>query len=61
MFRFVLSMFQRWYLFPCIVVDGFIFSDGRRYNIGMASDEWLDKYFGRTDESVLESFCYDGV
>ena len=48
-FRFVLSMFQRWHLFPCIVVDGFIFSNGLSHNIGRASDDWLDSHFGKDE------------
>jgi hypothetical protein len=43
-----LDMFKRWRLYPVIVVDGFPFR-GLFYNVGVASDEWLDEYFGDDD------------
>ena len=49
LFWFNLSMFKRWRLFPCVVVDGFIFR-GLWYELGVASDEWLDEHFGESDE-----------
>jgi hypothetical protein len=42
-------------LFPIVVVDGFFFQ-GLYYNVGVASDEWLDEYFGECDEN-FEDFC----
>jgi hypothetical protein len=44
-----LDMFKRWRLYPIIIVDGFPFR-GLCYNVGLASDEWLDKQFGESDE-----------
>jgi glutaredoxin-related protein len=50
--RYNLDMFQRWRLFPVVVVDGF-FLQGLYFNVGLASKEWLDEYFGDNDEE----FC----
>lgn len=50
LFRFNLSMFRRWRLLPCVVVDGFFFGRGLWYELGVASDEWLDEHFGESDE-----------
>ena len=51
MVRYNLDMFKRWRLVPVVVVDGFFFQ-GMCYNVGVASDEWLDEYF---DEDYSES------
>lgn len=48
--EYSLDMFCRWRLFPIAVVDGFYFR-GLRFNLGLASDEWLDMHFG-DDEFV---------
>ena len=42
-----LDMFNRWLLFPITVVDGFYFR-GLWFYLGLASDEWLDEYFGES-------------
>jgi glutaredoxin-related protein len=47
--RYNLDMFQRWRLFPVVVVDGF-FLQGLYFNVELASDEWLDEYFGDSDD-----------
>jgi hypothetical protein len=44
-----LDMFKRWRLYPVVIVDGFPFR-GLSYNLGLASDGWLDEYFGESDE-----------
>ena len=49
MLRYNLDMFRRWRMIPIVVVAGF-FWQGSGYNIGVASDEWLDEYFGESDE-----------
>ena len=52
--QFNLDMFQRWRFYPVIVVDGFLFR-GLYYSVGVASDDWLDQYFGH-DDSDFEHF-----
>jgi hypothetical protein len=47
--RYNLDMFQRWRLYPVVVVDGFFFH-GLYFNVGVASDWWLEYYFGESDE-----------
>ncbi len=47
--RYNLDMFLCWRLYPLVGVDGFFFQ-GFCYIVGMASDEWLDDYFGHDDE-----------
>lgn len=47
--RYNLDMFQRWRLYTVVVIDGFFFQ-GLHYNVGVASDWWLDEYFGESDE-----------
>lgn len=44
-----LDMFQRWRLYPVVIVDGFPFR-GLVYVVGVASDEWLDEHFGESDD-----------
>jgi hypothetical protein len=56
LFRFNLSMFKRWCFFPIVVVDGF-FVQGLYYNIGVASDWWLDEYFGDDDFEGFRCYC----
>ena len=68
--RFNLDMFERWRLFPIVVVDGFFFQ-GFYINIGVASDWWLNMHFGIDDiddwlwslydelvEEELENYAY---
>jgi hypothetical protein len=44
MLQYNLDMFQRWRLYPVVMVDGFPFRDSF-YVIGVASDEWMEDYF----------------
>ena len=44
MLHFNLDMFKRWRLYPVVVVDGFAFR-GLFYDVGVASDEWMEDYF----------------
>jgi hypothetical protein len=44
MLQYNLDMFQRWRLYPILVVDGFPFR-GSFYVAGVASDEWMEDYF----------------
>jgi len=44
MLQYNLSWFQRWRLYPVVMVDGLPFRD-TFLNIGMTSDEWMDDYF----------------
>jgi hypothetical protein len=44
-----LDMFKRWRLYPVLVVDGFPLR-GFAYNVGVASDGWLERCFGHDDE-----------
>jgi hypothetical protein len=46
--RYNLDMFMRWRLYPYVGVDGFFFG-GFHFDLGVASDEWLDDYFGDSD------------
>ena len=39
-----LNMFYRWRLYPIIVVDGLYFRDSF-YDIGKASNEWVEDYY----------------
>jgi hypothetical protein len=43
-FQYNLDMFKRWCLYPIVMVDGFPFRD-LFYDIGVASDEWMEDYF----------------
>jgi hypothetical protein len=54
--RYNLDMFQRWRLYPVVVVDGF-FWQGFWYNVGVASDEWLDEFFDESDEDFFVLAC----
>ena len=49
MLRYNLDMFNRWRLFPVVVVDGF-FWQGYGCDVGVASDWWLEMYFGNDDK-----------
>jgi len=44
MLQYNLDMFQRWRLYPILIVDGFPFRD-LFLAIGVASDEWMEDYF----------------
>jgi hypothetical protein len=46
-----LNMFERWRLYPILVVDGFFFrDDGLYFDIGLASDSWFELHFGEDDD-----------
>jgi len=48
-----LDMFGRWRLHLLLVVDGFFFGNVNLcFDVGAASDDWLDLYFG-DNEGVL--------
>jgi hypothetical protein len=44
-----LDMFGHWRLYPLLVVDGF-FLQGLHFDVGVASDWWLDEHFGESDK-----------
>ena len=48
--EFNLDMFKRWRLYPVLVVNGFGVR-GFCYNVGVASDEWLERFFGYDNEA----------
>ena len=54
MLQYNLDMFQRWRLYPLVMVDGFPFRDSF-LAIGVASDEWMDDYFNDERFEVLNS------
>jgi hypothetical protein len=55
MLQYNLDMFQRWRLYPIVMVDGFPFRDSF-CAIGIASDEWMEDYFN--DERFEDLNCY---
>ena len=59
LFEFNLDMFGRWRLYPVLIVEGFPFRGFFCYNVGVASDKWLDKYFGHED-SDFEPYRWIG-
>lgn len=42
--QYNLDMFQRWRLYPIVMVDGIPFRDSS-LAVGVASDEWMEDYF----------------
>jgi len=56
MLQYNLDMFQRWRLYPIVMVDGFPFRDSF-FAIGMASDEWMEDYFNDERFEVLNSYA----
>jgi hypothetical protein len=50
-----LDMFQRWRLYPLVMVDGFPFRDSF-YDVGVASDEWMEDYFNDERFEGLNSY-----
>ena len=52
MLQYNLDMFQRWRLYPIVMVDGLPFRDAF-FAISAASDEWMNDYFN--DE------CFEGL
>ena len=53
--RYNLDMFQRWRLYPIVVVDGF-FCQGLCFDVGVASDEWMEDYFNDERFEGLNSY-----
>jgi hypothetical protein len=49
-------MFQRWRLYPIVMVEGFPFR-GLFYAIGVASDEWMDDYFNDERFEDLDGYA----
>ena len=56
MLQYNLDMFQRWRLYPGVVVDVFFFR-GLFYNVGVASDEWMEDYFNDERFENLNSYA----
>jgi hypothetical protein len=56
MLQYNLDMFQRWRLYPIVMVDGFPFRDSF-CNVGMASDEWMEDYFNDERFEGLNSYA----
>jgi hypothetical protein len=56
MFQFSLNMFQRWRLYPIVVVEGFPFR-GLFYVVGVASNEWMEDYFNDEHFENLNSYA----
>jgi hypothetical protein len=51
-----LDMFQRWRLYPIVMVDGFPFRDSF-LAIGVASDEWMEDYFNDERFENLDGYA----
>jgi len=56
MIQYNLDMFQRWRLYPIVMVDGFPFRDSF-FAIGVASDEWMEDYFNDERFEGLNSYA----
>jgi len=56
MLQYNLDMFQRWRLYPIVVVDGFPFRDSF-CALGVASDEYMDDYFNDERFEGLNSYA----
>ena len=56
MLQFNLDMFQRWRLYPVVMVDGFPFRDSF-LAIGVASDEWMEDYFNDERLENLDGYA----
>jgi hypothetical protein len=56
MLQYNLDMFQRWRLYPIVMVDGFPFRDSF-YDVGVASDEWMEDYFNDERFEGLNSYA----
>jgi hypothetical protein len=54
--QYNLDMFQRWRLYPIVVVDGFPFRDSS-FAIGVASDEWMEDYFNDERFENLDGYA----
>ena len=54
--QYNLDMFQRWRLYPIVMVDGFPFRDSS-FAVGEASDEWMDDYFNDERFENLNSYA----
>ena len=56
MLEYHLDMFQRWRLYPIVMVDGFPFR-GLFYNVGVASNEWMEDYFNDERFENLDGYA----
>jgi hypothetical protein len=56
MLQFNLDMFQRWRLYPIVMVDGFPFRDSF-LAIGVASDDWMEDYFNDERFEDLDGYA----
>jgi hypothetical protein len=56
MLQFNLDMFQRWRLYPIVMVDGFPFR-GSFLAMDVASDEWMEDYFNDERFENLKSYA----
>jgi hypothetical protein len=56
MLQFNLDMFQRWRLYPIVMIDGFPFRDSF-LAIGVASDERMEDYFNDECFENLKSYA----
>jgi hypothetical protein len=56
MLQYNLGMFQRWRLYPIVMVDGFPFRESF-LAIGVASDEWMEDYFNDERFEKLDSYA----
>jgi hypothetical protein len=56
MLQYNLDMFQRWRLYPIVMIDGFPFRDSF-LAIGVASDEWMEDYFNDERFENLKSYA----
>ena len=54
--QYSLDMFQRWRLYPILIVDGFPFRDSF-LAIGVASDKWMEDYFNDERFEGLNSYA----
>jgi hypothetical protein len=54
--QYNLDSFQRWHLYPIVVVDGFPFRDSA-FAVGLASDEWMEDYFNDERFEGLNSYA----
>ena len=56
MLQYNLDMFQRWRLYPIVMVDGFSFRDSF-FAIGAATDEWMEDYFNDERFENLDGYA----
>jgi len=56
MLQYNLDMFQRWRLYPIVVVDGFPFRQSF-LALGIASDEWVEDFFNDERFEDLDGYA----